>query len=44
MLHRTRETAEYFDENIYAVKQMKLLDEIVVPPFGIELTEEPWRV
>lgn len=30
MLNRTRETAEYFDENIYAVKQMKLLDEIVV--------------
>lgn len=29
MLHRTRETAEYFDENIYAVKQLKLLDEIV---------------
>ena len=34
MLHRTRETAEYFDENIYAIKHMKLLDEIVSSCFG----------
>ena len=31
MLNRTRETAEYFDENTYAVKAMRMLDEIVPP-------------
>lgn len=29
MLHRTRETADYFDENTYAIKAMRMLDEIV---------------
>jgi len=29
MANRTRETAEYFDENLYAIKAMRLLDEIV---------------
>jgi len=33
MLNRTRETAEYFDENTYAVKAMRMLDEIVPPLF-----------
>jgi hypothetical protein len=34
MLNRTRETAEYFDENTYAIKAMRMLDEIVIlrPP------------
>jgi 6-phosphofructo-2-kinase len=31
MMNRTRETAEYFDENTYAVKAMRMLDEIVLP-------------
>ena len=30
MLNRTRETAECFDENTYAVKAMRMLDEIVI--------------
>jgi hypothetical protein len=30
MLNRTRETAEYFDENTYAIKAMRMLDEIVI--------------
>jgi hypothetical protein len=29
MMNRTRETAEYFDDNMYAVKAMRMLDEIV---------------
>ena len=29
MMNRTRETAEHFDENLYAVKAMRMLDEIV---------------
>ena len=34
MLKRTRETAEYFDENLYAVKAMRMLDEIVIRPLS----------
>lgn len=30
MANRTRETAEYFDDNLYAVKAMRMLDEIVL--------------
>lgn len=29
MMYRTREAAEYFDENTYAIKAMRMLDEIV---------------
>jgi hypothetical protein len=32
MMNRTRETAEHFDENLYAVKAMRMLDEIVRQP------------
>jgi len=28
-MNRTRETAEYFDENTYSIKAMRMLDEIV---------------
>jgi len=28
MMNRTRETSEYFDENLYAIKAMRMLDEI----------------
>jgi hypothetical protein len=43
MLNRTRETAEYFDEEIYACKAMRMLDEIVVSLFLI-LIVEPRRM
>ena len=33
MMKRTRETAEYFDEDTYAVKAMRMLDEIVLIRF-----------
>jgi hypothetical protein len=35
MLKRTRETAEFFDEDTYAVKAMRMLDEIVIPPITL---------
>ena len=37
-MNRTRETAEYFDDNTYAVKAMRMLDEIVLSIVGLALT------
>jgi hypothetical protein len=38
MANRTRETAEYFDDNTYAVKAMRMLDEIVRSSVSLSLT------
>jgi hypothetical protein len=41
MMKRTTETAEYFDEDTYAVKAMRMLDEIVPYPEVGRLMLEP---
>lgn len=42
MANRTRETAEYFDDNLYAVKAMRMLDEIVLTrPILLFMTQNP---
>ena len=43
-MNRTRETADYFDDNLYAVKAMRMLDEIVLSTVICVFTIESWRM